>query len=874
MKEDAVSPLELTYESSLRELLLHSAATVRLNNCIANDPLLGSMTIREYLENTDVSSAGSLKTQHMGVKTAQELRQLVSAFALHRAQGTEPSSETGASEARAESPPVSPRDLIISALRPIKFPEALFDCDLSIRLQRVLAKFAADQRERHQPAASLSTLAHVVDKWDSTRAALLSYGNVGSKSLDELKGITEELVNRRFQVSFPHVKLSKPLHIKDLSPGLSPDIARELSNIGNSTAVADAENGDAAAATIEHSQPAGGDVRQWVLEILKGLPAKENDVLLRRYGLEGFPPMTLEEIGNEFYVTRERVRQTENKAMRRMRVPAKVVAFKTLLNHEQDSIWNLLSENSDLLLPRDIEKRQQEIEPLHQLALDIVFDGVGKWVAAEGKPVNGGWLRSDRQLEDVRSAVAELKPFLRSRPLPRSIAGIVEALQADRHEVITAIRISDNVRVFDDYVLEGFVGAQARRTIRLHKRLLELQGDDLIDLTIVLDDYRLQYPDDDAVSHVFDLQMNRAPHLFVHMFGSVWLALPDHGLALRRRGTIRYNMSRLTFDRTPDDDTIGRWLMAEIGRRGPSRAVDLRDRALRKFRGEISATSIGAVMLMNPEFIRLAPGIFGLQKHLNVLLKEGAIFPESFFGNPHCRYFTMARKAGEPMNLYPAWSYGFEAQLCKWAKRHSSSDLFRSLLDVAEPDQWPATLEEKTRWTTQKATYGSYKLAWPAPSIEEAKAPKEIDLLAALAFLGTLGGISWVSVNRIAPRRLDDTDAVTGLALLIALNAVQPASNWQERHVPLADHSALYARIAAELTRTGSLKWREGQLRTILIEAAAKLPERDLGWVSKKSTNALIERLLMASTKESTAESAFSEPDDILGPDWAAHFNE
>jgi hypothetical protein len=92
--------------------------------------------------------------------------------------------------------------------------------------------------------------------------------------------------------------------------------------------------------------------------------------------------------------------------------------------------------------------------------------------------------------------------------------------------------------------------------------------------------------------------------------------------------------------------------------------------------------------------------------------------------------------------------------------------------------------------------------------------------------------------------------------------------------VPLADHSALYARIAAELTRTGSLKWREGQLRTILIEAAAKLPERDLGWVSKKSTNALIERLLMASTKESTAESAFSEPDDILGPDWAAHFNE
>ena len=215
-----------------------------------------------------------------------------------------------------------------------------------------------------------------------------------------------------------------------------------------------------------------------------------------------------------------------------------------------------------------------------------------------------------------------------------------------------------------------------------------------------------------------------------------------------------------------------------------------------------------------------------------MLLKEGAIFPGGFFGNPHCRYFAMARKAGEPMSFYPAWSYGFEAQLCKWAKRHSSSDLFRSLLDVAEPDQWTATVEEKKKWTAEKATYGSYKLAWPAPSIEEAKAPTEADLLAALAYLGTLGGISWVSVNRTAHRRLDDTDAVAGLALLIALSAVQPASNWQDRHRPSADHSALYARIVAELTQIGHLYWHEGQLRAILVEAAEKVPERHL-WVGQ-----------------------------------------
>lgn len=327
MTNDAVSPFALTYESSLRELLLHSDVTVRLANCIVNDPQLGAMTIREYLEDTDVSYAKSLKTQNMGAKTARELRHIVSAFALHWTQSGEPASKIGESEAPSESPPVNPRDMIISALRLVKFPDALFDFDLSVRLQRVLGRFAADQSKGLQPAALISTVAHVVDNWASTTVALLRFGNVGSKSLCELKGFTEELVNRRFQELFPHVKLRVPLHIKDLSPNLSPDIARELNCIGNSTAVADAEKRDVAGATIEHSQPAGGDVRQRVLEMLKGLSAKENDVLLRRYGLEGLPSMTLEEIGKEFYVTRERVRQIERAAIRRLRVPSKLVAF-------------------------------------------------------------------------------------------------------------------------------------------------------------------------------------------------------------------------------------------------------------------------------------------------------------------------------------------------------------------------------------------------------------------------------------------------------------------------------------------------------------------------------------------------------------------
>jgi hypothetical protein len=146
--------LELTYESTLRELLRHSDASVRLSNCIVNDPQLGAMTIREYLENTDTSYAASLKIRNMGVKSANELRQIVSEFDRHRAQRDEPT-KSAASDVRAESSSATPRDLIISALSQIKFPDALFDFDLSVRLERVLEKFAADQGKGRQPAASL-----------------------------------------------------------------------------------------------------------------------------------------------------------------------------------------------------------------------------------------------------------------------------------------------------------------------------------------------------------------------------------------------------------------------------------------------------------------------------------------------------------------------------------------------------------------------------------------------------------------------------------------------------------------------------------------------------------------------------------------------
>jgi RNA polymerase primary sigma factor len=60
--------------------------------------------------------------------------------------------------------------------------------------------------------------------------------------------------------------------------------------------------------------------RENVAQALSMLPAREREVLELRYGLNGQAPLTLEEVGNAFGVTRERIRQIENNTLKKLKV--------------------------------------------------------------------------------------------------------------------------------------------------------------------------------------------------------------------------------------------------------------------------------------------------------------------------------------------------------------------------------------------------------------------------------------------------------------------------------------------------------------------------------------------------------------------------
>ena len=73
-------------------------------------------------------------------------------------------------------------------------------------------------------------------------------------------------------------------------------------------------------------------LKEQLADVLKTLTPREEKVLALRFGLEDGNPKTLEEVGRVFNVTRERIRQIEAKALRKLRHPSRSKKLKDFLD--------------------------------------------------------------------------------------------------------------------------------------------------------------------------------------------------------------------------------------------------------------------------------------------------------------------------------------------------------------------------------------------------------------------------------------------------------------------------------------------------------------------------------------------------------------
>ncbi|MCL2702661.1 MAG: RNA polymerase sigma factor RpoD [Defluviitaleaceae bacterium] len=146
---------------------------------------------------------------------------------------------------------------------------------------------------------------------------------VSKQLLQELgREPTAEEIAREMQLSVEKVRAIMKLSQDPVSLE-TPIGEEEDSHIGDFIADDDIPApSDAAAFTL---------LKEQLLSVLDTLTDREKKVLRLRFGLDDGRPRTLEEVGKEFNVTRERIRQIEAKALRKLRHPSRSKKLKDYL---------------------------------------------------------------------------------------------------------------------------------------------------------------------------------------------------------------------------------------------------------------------------------------------------------------------------------------------------------------------------------------------------------------------------------------------------------------------------------------------------------------------------------------------------------------
>ena len=131
------------------------------------------------------------------------------------------------------------------------------------------------------------------------------------KELAEHLDMTEEKVQEIMQIAREPASLETPIGEEDDS------------NLGDFVADANVLSPEGNVESVMH--------REYTDSPLDDLKESERQVIVLRFGLEDGHPRTLEEVGKEFNVTRERIRQIEAKALRKLRNPVRSKRIRDFL---------------------------------------------------------------------------------------------------------------------------------------------------------------------------------------------------------------------------------------------------------------------------------------------------------------------------------------------------------------------------------------------------------------------------------------------------------------------------------------------------------------------------------------------------------------
>jgi hypothetical protein len=790
-KSDEEITSQIRYDVSLSEFVLSKNSSTRLNNCSHSDYFV-TTSLRAALLDREAVQRECLKLDNFGKRTLTELNALLDAAAL--SFGVE-------SDTIAKTPPdKTVFQFICQLFDGVSLAELCAVQPVSARLANGIAGYRSKD----------TAAGHLFADWRSVREDLRGQKNMGAKSIQELHELCLDFIK-------------KCLSRNGVPEEASGAIACSILEQGSLSA----ELGDIATAALSDAAPfsIGSLVDEQVKspdtladQLLSLLDERSQDVVRRRFGFTELGAETLEHIGQSYGVTRERIRQLEAKALRKLRIYGKSLPIRTALLENGEELWLSLAGPKGFVNQADISDVSL-IPASFRLLFDIAEWQLDGWLDEHARKWGKGWVARDTDMVALDAASRVIADAIRGKPLPRPIPPDVTNFNTHQFEV--TINLQQDLECEGSYVLPQGVGQRtARRAARLHGSFkTAMDPYTSRELSSVLAESSRK---DSVSSRYAAVLATRYPHLFIESDDDEWFAVGTPA-ACAPAGPI----ASATTETGPEGVeaegiTMASFLADILRRNGPLRLSDLQTQALKTLPADRSPASIGPSLLMHREiFDRALPGVYALREAVPLgsdLLEKS---PPYLLNPEQARLFALGRRAGEPWGAYTLWTTEAEYALCRWARLNAEPALLDSLLAVASFDLWPIDSAIKEEWQAfAHEKERAFQLHFQPRAEVGYALPKADRLLAACLEARHGNHFDWMVGNRVLNKMADSHVSAGLIVLMCALGALQidPVANWQMPQKCGPKLEELISRLSTELHDQGQLSWNSELGRQILGE--------------------------------------------------------
>jgi hypothetical protein len=574
---------------------------------------------------------------------------------------------------------------------------------------------------------------------------------------------------------------------------------------------------------------------------LARLSEKERRVLVDRYGLDGGRPKTLEEVGRHFEVTRERVRQVQQKAHDKVTRSKELSGLLTrwLNAIKPELLARLSADHPGFIKERSQTELMAEMGGWAGILVELVFEDIDAWLQTVAERTASGWVYGEVTSDRLNRARASIGEYFRESSVPVPL--VVVARDTGLSQGIIQIAIAHGAAwSIGEFISGRKLRAKEERVLAAHAKTRTLSSP-LLHRKIMP---QLLYPGGDCA----DLSASTVNHdvgcmpTMMLPCGSVHILRikPDWESAnedvfpvVTARPVREFGEEFVDSEEGAlDEQSLYEFGMQVIRSRKLWRVNDFQAALVKESKGRFAATSAAALLISN-RVHRFAPGLWG-----SADAKVEASDYEALLRPDDCELYVEARRAQSELCEFPMWNPEMEFRWCRWARdQKEHENLYQSLLSIAHPDDWPCPEPIRDQWKDRKKKLGRYRLAH-APHSALAQLPVvPHEILAAVGAVMGRSGISWMDLNVVHGRILNSHRCAPYLALLVALEVLRPAPHWQEFH-PVGPRAAQVFRDLCGLWSRGKTDAVTDRVHALASQYVQR--EGDLGWVTTEQLTSLL----------------------------------